>query len=137
MRPWSTSLQKARGARRGFTLIELLVVMAALGLLLAIAAPRYTEHVDRAREAVLRQNLLSLRDAIDKFYADRARYPVDLQELVKQRYLRQMPLDPITDRTDSWVAVAPNGQASSAGAVADVRSGAAGNSHQGAPYASW
>ena len=136
MRLWLTN-HRATRAHSGFTLIELLVVMAALGLLLAITAPRYTEHVDRAREAVLKQNLSSLRDAIDKFYADRARYPVDLQELVKQRYLRQMPLDPITDRTDSWVAVAPGGQASSAGAVADVRSGASGNSHQGAAYASW
>ncbi|WP_341893363.1 prepilin-type N-terminal cleavage/methylation domain-containing protein, partial [Variovorax sp. YR752] len=72
----------------GFTIIELLVVMAALGLLLAIVAPRYVNHVDQAREAVLRQNLAGLRDAIDKFYADRARYPADLQELVTERYLR-------------------------------------------------
>ena len=121
--------------RRGFTLIELLVVMAALGLLLAIAAPRYAQHVDRAREAVLRQNLAGLRDAIDKFYADRARYPADIQELVKHRYLRQVPLDPVTDRTDSWVALPPAGQAS--GVLADVRSGASGNAHDGTPYASW
>lgn len=109
--------------------------MAALGLLLAISAPRYSEHVDRAREAVLRQNLASLRDAIDKFYADRARYPADLQELVKQRYLRQVPLDPITDRTDSWALVPQVGQPT--GTVVDVRSGAAGKSHDGTAYASW
>ncbi len=126
-------------ARAGFTLIELLVVMAALGLLLSVTAPRYTEHVDRAREVVLRQNLASLRDAIDKFYADRARYPADLQELVTQRYLRQLPLDPVTDRTDSWVPLAPGGQASGSGAssVADVRSGAPGKGRDGGPYATW
>lgn len=123
-----------RGAK-GFTLIELLVVMAAIGLLLSLAAPRYVEHVDRSREVVLRQNLAGVRDAIDKFYADRARYPRDLQELVQQRYLRQVPLDPVTDRTDTWQLLAPAGQES--GAVFDVRSGAPGQSREGSPYASW
>ena len=118
----------------GFTLIELLVVMAALGLLLSIAAPRYAEHVDRAREVVLKQNLTGLRDAIDKYHADRARYPADLQDLVQQRYLRQVPLDPITDRTDTWVLIAPAGQQ---GAVFDVRSGAPGQARDGSRYASW
>ena len=121
-------------SQRAFTLIELLVVMAALALLLAIAAPRYVEHVDRARDAVLKQNLLSMRDAIDKFYADRSRYPADLQELVKQRYLREVPLDPITDRTDTWLPVPPPGQDSG---LADVRSGAPGAASNGSRYASW
>jgi general secretion pathway protein G len=120
---------------RGFTLIELLVVMAALGLLLAIAAPRYVEHVDRTRETVLRHNLASLREAIDQFHADRARYPKNLDELVEQRYLRHVPLDPVTDRTDSWVLVPPQGQQT--GAVFDVKSGAAGTARDGSAYASW
>jgi general secretion pathway protein G len=124
-----------RPRHAGFTLIELLVVMAALGVLLAIAAPRYVEHVDRAREVTLKQNLASLRDAIDKFYADRARYPTDLRELVQQRYLRQVPLDPVTDRSDSWIVVPPTGQ--NGGAVADVRSGALGTAHDGSTYAKW
>ncbi|HEX6705220.1 MAG TPA: prepilin-type N-terminal cleavage/methylation domain-containing protein [Albitalea sp.] len=121
-------------ASKGFTLIELLVVMAALGLLLSIAAPRYVEHVDRAREVVLRQNLAGLRDAIDKYHADRSRYPKDLDELVQQKYLRRVPLDPITDRSDSWVLVPPAGQQ---GAVFDVRSGAMGQSRDGSSYAAW
>jgi general secretion pathway protein G len=121
--------------QKAFTLIEMLVVMSVIGLLLAITAPRYSEHVDRAREAVLRQNLASLRDAIDKFYADRARYPADLQELVQMRYLRQAPLDPLTDRFDSWVLVPPTGQRT--GAVMEVRSGATGKGHDGTAYASW
>src|SRR5436190_20730931 len=87
----------------GFTLIELLVVLAALALLLGLAVPRYVEHVDRARETVLRQNLAALRDSIDKFNADRGRYPADLGELARERYLREVPRDPITDRSDTWV----------------------------------
>lgn len=121
--------------RRGFTLVELLVVMAALGLLLAVAAPRYFNHVDHTREVVLKRNLVSLRDAIDKFYADHARYPAELKELVQQRYLRDVPIDPITDRSDSWLLIAP--LATAGGAVADVRSGAKGLSREGSAYASW
>jgi len=119
----------------GFTIIELIVVMAVVGLLLAIVAPSYVEHVDRAREATLRHNLASLREAIDKYYADRARYPKDVAELVQQRYLRQAPLDPITDRSDSWVLVSPPGGGE--GMMADVRSGARGQARDGSAYATW
>jgi general secretion pathway protein G len=118
----------------GFTLIELLVVMAALGALLALAAPRYFEHVDRSREAVLRHNLKGTRLAIDQFFADRARYPKDLAELVAERYLREAPLDPITDRHDTWVQVPPSGQSQG---WADLRSGARGTARDGSAYAAW
>src|SRR5690349_19023764 len=94
--------------RSGFTLIELLVVLAAIALLLGIAMPRYVEHVDRARETVMRQNLATLRDAIDKFRADRGRFPNQLEELTENRYLRALPTDPITERTDSWIVVPPS-----------------------------
>lgn len=119
---------------RGFTLIELLVVLAAMALLLSIAAPRYFEHVDRARETVLKHNLMGMREAIDKFYADHARYPRDLAELVTGRYLREVPLDPLTDRVDTWVLVKPQGQPEG---VAEVRSGAKGLSRDGVSYARW
>lgn len=119
----------------GFTLIEMLVVMASLALLLAIIAPRYARHVDQARETVLRQNLRGLRDALDKFHGDRGRYPAELQELVGEKYLREMPLDPLTERNDTWVPVAPReGQQ---GTVGDVRSGAPGKASDGSAYASW
>lgn len=124
-----------RAAGSGFTLIELLVVLAALALLLGIAVPRYVEHVDRARETVLRQNLTALRDAIDKFNADRGRYPAELAELARERYLREVPRDPVTDRTDTWVLVPPPGGA--AGQVYDVHSGAPGLARDGKPYATW
>jgi general secretion pathway protein G len=120
---------------RGFTLIELLVVLAALALLLGIAVPRYVEHVDRARETVLRQNLAALRDAIDKFNADRGRYPAELAELARERYLREVPRDPMTDRADTWTVQPP--PAGTAGQVFDVRSGAAGTARDGSPYAAW
>lgn len=119
----------------GFTLIELLVVLAALALLLSLAAPRYVEHVDRARETVLKQNLAGLRDAIDKFRGDRGRYPNDLQELVQERYLRALPVDPLTERADTWVLQSP--PTGDSGGVADVHSAATGQSRDGGPYASW
>ena len=120
---------------RGFTLIELMVVMATLGLLLALAVPRYIDHVDRARETVLRQNLAAIRESIDRFHADRDRYPAALQELVLARYLLTVPMDPMTERSDSWVLVAPPGHP--AGQVFDVHSGAPGAAKDGTPYAAW
>jgi general secretion pathway protein G len=121
--------------RQGFTLIELMVVMAAIGLLLSLAAPRYVEHVDRSREAVLRHNLRTLREAIDRFQADKARWPKDLQELIAQRYLRELPVDPMTERADGWVVVPPPG--SQGGEVFEVRSAAPGAGRDGKPYVTW
>ena len=124
---------------RGFTVIELLVVLAALALLLSVAAPRYVQHGDRARDTALRHNLQAMRDAIDKFYGDQGRYPKELPELVERRYLRAIPLDPVTQRADSWVAVPPRaGDANGDGeGIADVRSGARGIAPDGSSYASW
>jgi general secretion pathway protein G len=122
-------------ARAGFTLIELLVVMALLGMLLALSVPRYFGHVDRARETLLRQDLAAMRDAIDKYYGDHARYPQSLDELVGQRYLRRIPVDPYTERSDSWVVAAPAD--TDTGAVFDVRSGAPGTGSNGMAYGEW
>lgn len=119
----------------GFTIIELMVVMAILALLVGIVAPRYFQHLDQARESVLKQNLHITRDAIDKFFADRGRYPDSLQALVDARYLRQLPEDPITGRTDGWLLVAPKD--ATQGAVFDIRSTAQGKGLDGRAYASW
>jgi general secretion pathway protein G len=121
--------------RRGFTIIELLVVLAAIALLLGIVAPRYLQHVDRAREAALRSNLAALRDALDRFHADRGRWPEALDELVKARYLRAIPVDPFTERSDTWQAVPP--PAGEGGAVYDVRSSSPGLGSDGKAYAGW
>lgn len=96
----------AKLQKRGFTLIELLVVMAIIALLLTIVSPRYFTSVDRAREAVLKQNLSILRDAIDKYYADTGRYPASLNQLVEDRYIRAVPVDPITEE-DVWAELPP------------------------------
>ena len=124
-----------RSGKHGFTVIELLVVLAAIALLLSVAAPRYVAYVDRAREVALKENLRHMRDAIDKFYADQARYPAALDELVKFRYLRGVPEDPMTERSDTWVLVPP--QQGGTGAVFDVRSGATGDAMDGSSYARW
>jgi general secretion pathway protein G len=117
---------------RGFTLIELLVVMAIIGGLLALAAPRYFKHVDRAKETVLRSDLASMRDAVDKYFADTGRYPASLEDLVARRYLRKLPPDPITETSATWLVVAPADPAQ--GGVYDVKSGAPGVTLDGKPY---
>jgi general secretion pathway protein G len=120
---------------RGFTVIELLVVLAAVALLVSLVAPRYVQHVDRAREAALRSNLAALRDAIDKYEADRGALPQRLDDLVQARYLRAVPIDPFTERADTWVVVPASTGAQDN--VADVRSGAPGLSREGKAYATW
>ena len=124
---------------KGFTVIELLVVLAAVGLLLAVAAPRYVQHLDAAREVALKEDLRAMRDAIDKFYGDQGRYPGALEELVTKRYLRSVPVDPLTGSASTWKIVAPgNGSvAPEAAGVFDVRSGAAGQARDGSQYAAW
>lgn len=121
----------------GFTLIELIVVMAIVALLVTIAAPRYLHSIDRAREATLRTSLGVMRHAIDRFAADRGRYPDSLDELVATRYLRALPEDPMTGRRDGWVLLAPPPDSVLQGPVNDVRSGAAGRARDGALYAEW
>jgi type II secretion system protein G len=124
-------------ARRGFTLIELIVVMAIVALLTSLAAPRYFQSLERAREATLRSSLRTLREAIDQFAADRGRYPESLAELTAARYLREAPEDPVTQRRDSWVLLSAAPDAHTPGAMADVRSGAAGRARDGRLYADW
>jgi general secretion pathway protein G len=120
---------------RGFTLVELMVVMAIIALLLALALPRYFNHLDRSRETILKQDLATMRDAIDKYHGDRGRYPNSLDELVSARYLRALPVDPITERSDSWQIVPPAEE--EAGAVYDIKSGAPGTARDGSAYADW
>lgn len=121
--------------RGGFTLIELLVVMAIIALLVSLAVPRYFTSVERSKEAVLRSDLNTMRDAIDKYYGDRGKYPDTLDELVTRRYLRSLPLDPITDSTATWVVVPPDDPLK--GGVYDVKSGAPGKGLDGKPYEEW
>ena len=125
------------GRPRGFTLIELLVVLSIIALLVAIVSPRYFRSIDRARESSLHTSLSTLRDAIDKFDGDLGRYPESVEELVQRQYIREIPLDPITGRRDTWVTSPPPTDAVVADGVADVHSGASGVGLDGTPYASY
>lgn len=106
-----------RHSERGFTLIEMVVVLTLIGLLISIAAPRYFHVVDHGRESVQRQNLAVVRDAIDKYLGDLGRYPDSLDDLVAHKYLRAVPVDPLSGKPD-WVVVAPPDP--SQGAVFDI-----------------
>ena len=121
--------------RSGFTLIELLVVMAIIALLLSLAIPRYFGSLERSKEAVLREDLFQLRDAIGKYYGDKGKYPESLDALASEKYLRKVPVDPITESTATWVILAPEDPQK--GGVYDVKSGAQGKASDGSVYAEW
>jgi general secretion pathway protein G len=120
---------------RAFTLVELLVVMAIVSTLLALVVPRYWGGVKRAAEATLKQNLALMRAAIDQHYADTGRYPDSLEDLVTRRYLRQVPLDPVTGARDTWDLTAP--PPPGPGRVYDVRSGSQATGLDGSPFNAW
>lgn len=120
--------------KRGFTLIELLVVLAIIATLLTLAVPRYFQHVERSKEAVLHESLATVRDAIDQYHADTGTWPETLANLAEKRYLRTVPTDPITERSDTWQIVPPP---DGGGGVYDIHSGAEGKALNGQAYADW
>jgi general secretion pathway protein G len=130
---------RMRGAR-GFTLIELLVVISLIALLAAMATVQYRNSVRRGQEAVLKQDLFAMRDAIDQYYADKNKYPSSLDALVSDGYLRKIPEDPITKSADTWQTVPaepdPSNPSSEPG-VYDVKSGAPGQSLDGSNFSDW
>jgi general secretion pathway protein G len=124
-----------RFKRKGFTLIELLVVMAIIAMLLSLTVPRYFHSVDKSKEAALHSDLRGFREAIDKFYGDTGKYPDSLDDLVVKKYLRDIPLDPLTGSNLTWVVISP--ESSSQGKVYNVRSSAPGNAKDGTSYSEW
>jgi general secretion pathway protein G len=119
----------------GFTLIELLVVMSIIAVLLTIAVPRYFKALEHSRETVLRQDLSVLREAIDKHLGDYGQYPDSLAALVERKYIRAVPVDPITKTADSWAPVVSE-DADHPG-IRDVHSAAEGNASDGTAYKDW
>lgn len=129
-----TQRHKIRRGFAGFTLIELLVVLAIIAMLLSVALPRYFQSIDVAKETTLAENLRATRETIDKFYGDTGQYPESLDQLVEKNYLRALPVDPVTDSSQTWILVSPQGGAK--GKIFNIHSGAQGNNRFGQPYAS-
>ncbi len=132
------TIKNKAGSQRGFTLLELMIVLAIMGILLTIAQPSLKSSIVRAREAVLREDLFQLREAIDQYYADNDKYPSEIQDLLNQQertrsYLRDIPKDPFTGAPD-WITVAPEGEE---GGVFDVHSASPLIALDGTPYNSW
>ena len=121
--------------RKGFTLVELLVVLAIIATLLTLAVPRYYSSIDKSKEAVLKENLYQMRDAIGKYYADRGKYPESLQALATDKYLRSVPTDPVTESATTWIVLAPEDPQK--GGVYDIRSGAPGKALDGSEFSTW
>jgi general secretion pathway protein G len=124
-----------RRKKTGFTLIELLVVMAVIATLLTLAVPRYFASIEKSREAVLQANLTLMRQTLDKYYGDKGRYPDTLDDLVANKYLRDVPTDPVTESNTTWIVVPP--APPELGGVYDVRSGAEGTARDGSAYLDW
>jgi len=128
--------------KKGFTLIEILIVVTLIGILVAILVPQYKYSVLRAKEAVLKENLFQIRDAINKYYFDKKKYPVGLEDLVTGRYLREVPIDPIS-KLHEWklVMVEPlEGEEydpEEMQGVIDVKSLSQATALDGTPYADW
>ena len=126
--------------RRGFTLIEMMIVMAIIVILISVAVPYYQKAINRAKETVLHNNLFAIRSAIDEYSFDKQKAPHNLQDLVGDGYLRDVPKDPLTQRSDSWKLIIEDaGQAvsSSEPGLFDVRSGSDQKSLDGTAYSEW
>ena len=127
--------KKANAASNGFTLIELLVVLAIIATLATLVVPRYLNQSEAAREVVLRDNLRTTRDVIDKYFGDTGSYPESLEDLVTKHYLRAVPFDPLTESTKTWVVIGvPTGYK---GNVFDIKSGAPGVGRDGKSFSEW
>ena len=131
----------ARSRReRGFTLVELMIVMAIIMILSAIAVPIFARQVQRAKEAVLREDLHTLRTAIDSYTVDKEKAPQGLDDLVQEGYLKTVPVDPMTSRSDTWMTSESDTLTDineTEGGIDDVHSGSEGVSSEGTTYNTW
>jgi len=131
---------KQHSRRKGFSLLEMMMVVTLILIIASIATPVYRSVVVRAREAVLRDDLYTLRFLIDRFTVDNGRSPVHLNEIVEKGYLGRLPTDPFTGSNDTWQEVqetAPPSPTQKYLGIADVHSGSDDLSLEGAPYSSW
>jgi general secretion pathway protein G len=129
-----------RRSCRGFTLIELLIVIALISILASMGVVQYRNSVLNSKEAVLHTDLFRMRDAIDQYYADKAKYPASLEALVSEGYMRAIPVDPITKSSDTWQTVPAEpepGNTSTDPGIYNVKSGASGTGLDGTAYSDW
>jgi general secretion pathway protein G len=136
----SGSAPGARVRQLGFTLIELMIVMAIITIIMSIAVPMYQKSIVRSKEAVLRNNLFTLRTVIDEYTYDKQKAPQALQDLVTDGYLRAVPVDPMTGSDQTWQVImedATNATAENEPGIWDVRSGSDQKSLEGTPYSDW
>jgi general secretion pathway protein G len=138
-----TTIRKQRShdaGESGFTLMELMIVMVIIGILAAIAVPAFNANVQRAREAVLREDLQTMRTAIDSYTADKEKAPQSLDDLVQGGYLKRIPIDPITHRSDTWITASSDTLTDineTQGGISDVHSGAQQIGSDGTTYDTW
>jgi general secretion pathway protein G len=126
--------------QNGFTLIELLIVITLITLLASMGVVQYRNSVQSTKEAILRTDLFRMRDAIDQYYADKAKYPASLDALVSDGYMRKIPEDPITKSPDTWQtepAEPDPGNPSAEPGIYNIKSGAAGTALDGSSYSDW
>ncbi|MDI1361101.1 type II secretion system protein [Methylotenera sp.] len=119
----------------GFTLVELLVVLSILALLLTLAVPKYFTSIEKAKDATLKQDLNTLRESLDKYYADNGQYPRTLDDLVERKYIRKLPVDPITEKNNTWIFTPPEPPLE--GDIYDIHSGSKGVAKDGTRYEDW
>jgi general secretion pathway protein G len=135
-----TNLNHNKTWQRGFTLIELLIVMSIIGILASIVVPNYKRNLIKAREAVLMEDLYQMRRAIDAYFADNISYPESLDDLVANKYIRDIPRDPFTKSTDTWEEIPPTPSIEgeiAEGGVENVLSGSDLVGLNGIPYRDW
>ena len=120
---------------RGYTLIEMMIVVSIISILATMALPSFQRSLIRAKETNLHRTLFVMRDTIDQYYADHGRYPDSLQDLEDKKYIREIPMDPFTGQSGTWITIPPEGLAE--GNVYDVHSGSNKVSLGGTPYNEW
>ena len=131
--------RRIRSGSRGFTLIEIMIVMAIVTILVSIAVPLYQKSIMRAKESVLRNNLFTMRTVIDEYTFDKQKAPQTLEDLVREGYLRQIPVDPMTG-SNTWQIVMEEAMTSvnqTEPGIFDVRSESDKTSLEGTPYSEW
>lgn len=128
--------------QKGFTLIEMIIVFTLIGILVGLGLPQYKYATKKARESVLKENLFQMRKLIDQYYSDKGKYPASLQTLVDEKYIRSIPVDPMTGSSETWKEVreTPAEDELTPGmelGIVDVHSGSEEKGIDGTPYSSW